>query len=378
MQFRGRRPLTEYAESTTEFREKSGSRSRMKRASLPDGAGPQPTDADASTVDRLLTEEESSALAAKSRLALEEALRRERSLLRTIIESLPAHIYAKDRESRFIACNETVALCMGTTPRGAIGKTDFDFYPPEMAAGFFADEQALIRSGQPLIECEERVLDQTTGIERYFATSKVPFRDDDGNIIGIIGIGRDITERKRADERIRFLASHDSLTELLNRATFSEALTAAISDAHMRGSRFAILFVDLDHFKSINDSLGHDAGDSLLKQAAAHLRASVRAGDVAARLGGDEFVLLCKDPADLDDIESLASRVLQAAVRPVTLLGEERRVSASIGVAVYPDDGDTERVLMRSADTAMYAAKQEGRNTYRLVSRRPHRGSQEP
>ncbi|MGH8301642.1 MAG: PAS domain-containing protein, partial [Steroidobacteraceae bacterium] len=188
-------------------------------------------------MDRLLSEEESGALAAKGRVALEEALRRERSLLRTIIESLPAHIYAKDRDSRFIACNETVAQCMGTTPRGAIGKTDFDFYPPEMAAGFFADEQALIRSGQSLIECEERVLDQTTGTERYFATTKVPFRDEDGNIIGIIGIGRDITERKRADERIRFLANHHRLTELLTRAPFSEALTAAISDAGMRGGR---------------------------------------------------------------------------------------------------------------------------------------------
>lgn len=218
----------------------------MKRASLTNGAGLHPTDADASTVDQLLSAEESSALAAKSRLALEEALRRERSLLRTIIESLPAHIYAKDRESRFIACNEMVAQCMGTTPLEAIGKTDFDFYPPEMAAGFFADEQTLIRSGQPLIEREEMVRDQTTGIMRYFATSKVPFRDDDGNIIGIIGIGRDITERKQADERIRFLASHDSLTELLNRATFSEALTAAISDARVRSGRFAILFVDLD------------------------------------------------------------------------------------------------------------------------------------
>ncbi|HXS20820.1 MAG TPA: EAL domain-containing protein [Steroidobacteraceae bacterium] len=342
----------------------------MKRATLPDGATTQPTDPDASTVDRLLTAEERGTLAAKSRLDLEEALRRERSLLRTIIESLPAHIYAKDMESRFIACNATVAQCMGTTPREAIGKTDFDFYPREMAAGFFADEQALIRSGEALIEREEKVLDQTTGIMRYFATNKVPFRDDAGNIIGIIGIGRDITERKRADERIRFLASHDSLTELPNRATFSEALTSALTEARARDGRFAILFVDLDHFKFVNDSLGHEAGDSLLKQTAARLRASVRADDIVARLGGDEFVLLCKDPADLEDIEALASRVLQAAIRPVTLLGHERRVSASIGVAVYPDDGDTERVLMKSADTAMYTAKQEGKNTYRLFSRR--------
>ncbi len=343
----------------------------MKPASLAGDAGTSPTEAGSSTADRLLSVgEEAGALAAKEMLELAEVLRRERSLLRAIIESLPAHIYAKDRESRFIACNATVARCMGTTPLEAIGKTDFDFYPREMAAGFFADEQALIRSGQPLIEREERVLDQTTGEVRYFASTKVPFRDDAGDIIGIIGLGRDITERKRADERIRFLATHDSLTELPNRATFSEALAAAIADARTRGGRFAILFVDLDHFKFINDSLGHEAGDSLLKQLAARLRASVRANDLVARLGGDEFVLLCKDPADLEHIEALASRVLESAIRPVALLGQERRISASVGVAVYPDDGDTERVLMKSADTAMYTAKEEGKSTYRLSSRR--------
>lgn len=342
----------------------------MKEARSTGGVATHPTDPDSSIADRLLSADGSGTPAAKSRLDLEEALRRERSLLRTIIESLPAHIYAKDRESRFIACNAMVAQCMGTTPLEAIGKTDFDFYPREMAAGFFADEQALIRSGEALIERDELVLDQTTGIMRHFATSKVPLRDDAGNIIGIIGIGHDITERKRAEERIRYLATHDSLTELPNRATFSEAMTAAIAEARSRGGRFAILFVDLDHFKFVNDSLGHEAGDALLKQTAARLRASVRADDLVARLGGDEFVLLCRDPADLDDIESLASRVLQAAIRPVALLGQERRVSASIGVAVYPDDGDTERTLMTSADTAMYTAKQEGKNTYRLFSRR--------
>ncbi len=348
----------------------SSGRSRMKPAILAGGPAPQSTESDSSAIDQLLSGTGSSAPVVKSSLDLDEALRRERSLLRSIIESLPAHIYAKDKESRFIACNATVALCMGTTPPEAIGKTDFDFYPREMAAGFYADEQALIRSGQSLIEREELVLDQTTGIMRHFATSKVPFRDDAGNIIGIIGIGRDITERKRADERIRYLATHDSLTEVANRATFNEALTITIAAARANQGRFALLFVDLDDFKLINDSLGHEAGDSLLKQTAARLRASVRADDLVARLGGDEFVLLCKDAADLHDIEALASRVLQAAIRPVSLLGQQCRVSVSVGVAVYPDDGDTDRVLMKSADTAMYTAKQEGKSTYRLFSRR--------
>jgi diguanylate cyclase (GGDEF)-like protein/PAS domain S-box-containing protein len=342
----------------------------VKRAPSTCDPGTDPTDLESSVVEELLTADGSDTQATTQSIDLQEALRRERSLLRSIIESLPAHIYAKDTESRFIACNATVARCMGTTPEQAIGKTDFDFYPREMAARFFADEQAVLRSGEGMIDREELVEDQTSGATRYFSSTKVPFRDDAGNIIGIIGIGRDITERKRADERIRYLATHDSLTDLPNRASFSEALSAAIAESRSRESRFAILFVDLDHFKFINDSLGHEAGDAVLKQTATRLRASVRAQDIVARLGGDEFVLLCKDPSDLEDIEALASRVLQAVIRPVILQGQERRVSASVGVAVYPDDGDVERTLMKCADTAMYTAKQEGKNAYRLFSRR--------
>lgn len=303
-------------------------------------------------------------------LDLEEALRRERSLLRTIIDSIPALIYAKDTQSRFIACNLLAARGMGTTPAEAIGKTDFDFFPQEMATGFFLDEQTVIRTGQPLIEREEPVLDRASGTTRFYATSKVPYRDQAGNIIGIVGIGRDITDRKLADERIRHLASHDSLTDLPNRSSFSEALNAAIAAAHATSSRFAILFVDLDHFKFINDSLGHEAGDTLLKYVAARLCAVMRPNDVVARLGGDEFVLLCSDPSDMANLEGLAARILHAAIRPVSLLGQERRVSASIGIAVYPDDGDTERALMKSADTAMYTAKLDGKNNYRRFSNR--------
>jgi diguanylate cyclase (GGDEF)-like protein/PAS domain S-box-containing protein len=307
---------------------------------------------------------------ATDNLDLAEALRRERSLLRTVIDSIPALIYAKDAHSRFIACNEVAARGMGTTPAAAIGKTDFDFFPEEMATGFFLDEQAVIRSGEPLIEREESVLDRASGTTRYFATTKVPYRDQAGNIIGIVGIGRDITDRKLADERIRHLATHDFLTDLPNRSSFSEALNAAIASARTRESRFALLFVDLDHFKFINDTYGHEAGDTLLKQVAARLRAAAGPNDLIARLGGDEFVLLCSDPTDMDDLESLAARILQATTRPVTLLGQERRVSASIGLAVYPDDGGTERTLMKSADTAMYTAKLEGKNNYRLFSSR--------
>ena len=301
-------------------------------------------------------------------LGLEAVLERERELLRTIIDSIPAKIYAKDSHSRFIACNVLVASEMGTTTAQAIGKTDFDFFPREMAEGFFTDEQSVLQSGEPLLGREELVLDKLSGTMRRISTTKVPFRDRDGNVIGIIGIGVDITERKQAEERIRHIATHDSLTDLPNRARFSEVLGAAIAAAEANNSRFAILFVDLDHFKLINDSLGHEAGDLLLKRMATRLTDGVRSTDTVARLGGDEFVVLCPEPCEREIIEGVAYALLQALSRPVTLLGQERRVGASIGIAIYPDDGKTERTLLKSADTAMYTAKQEGRNNHRFFS----------
>jgi diguanylate cyclase (GGDEF)-like protein/PAS domain S-box-containing protein len=301
-------------------------------------------------------------------LSLEEVLERERELLRMIIDSIPAKIYAKDLRSRFIACNVWVASDMGTTTAQTIGKTDFDFFPRSMAEGFFADEQVVVQSGQPLLGREEVVLDKTTGTMRQISTTKVPFRDREGNVIGIIGIGQDITERKQAEERIRHIASHDGLTDLMNRGRLSETISAAIAAAQVDNTRFAILFVDLDYFKFINDTLGHEAGDSLLRTTAARLTENVRATDTVARLGGDEFVVLCPDPCDRVIMDVLAYKLLQALSCPVTLLGQERRVGASIGIAIYPYDGETERTLLKNADTAMYTAKQEGRNKHRFFS----------
>jgi PAS domain S-box-containing protein len=141
-------------------------------------------------------------LTAAADLTLAARLERERAVLRTMIDLIPAVIYAKDTESRFVACNELVARGMGTTPAHVIGKTDFDFFPREMAEQFFADEQAIIKSGQPLIDHEEHAMDQYRGMVRVILTSKVPVRDSAGNIIGIVGTGRDITDRKEAERRL--------------------------------------------------------------------------------------------------------------------------------------------------------------------------------
>jgi two-component system NtrC family sensor kinase len=152
--------------------------------------------------------------ASAERRHLADALAHERNVLRTMIDLIPAFIYAKDAQSRFTACNELVARRMGASPEELIGKTDFDFFPRAMAEKFFADEQALIQSGKPLIDCEEVAFDKTRGMDRVILTSKVPLRDANGNLTGIVGTGFDITDRKSAEQRLASMDRHESIGRL--------------------------------------------------------------------------------------------------------------------------------------------------------------------
>ncbi|WP_196232445.1 bifunctional diguanylate cyclase/phosphodiesterase [Bradyrhizobium japonicum] len=174
---------------------------------------------------------------------------------------------------------------------------------------------------------------------------------------------------KIAEERIRFLATHDALTSIPNRSMFN----TMVSEAHQRasrapGRRFAVLFVDLDRFKMVNDSLGHTAGDQLLIEASRRMRANIRAEDVLARLGGDEFVVLIDQLAGKDQATAIAQRLLEALELPFPLCGHECRISGSIGIAIFPDDASDPEELVKQADTAMYAAKAGGKNAYRFFS----------
>ncbi len=206
------------------------------------------------------------------------------------------------------------------------------------------------------------------GTRRYFSDSADPVFDDTGKFTGYRGVGRDITVQKQAEERVQHRATHDTLTGLPNRAMFSALLEQALLSAKRYERKLAVLFIDLDGFKSVNDLLGHAAGDSLLKQMAARFRGAVRASDVVIRLGGDEFVVLVQELLDRDGVSAAAQKLLGAAALPVQMAGRELQVSASIGIAVYPDDGDSEQLLMKHADHAMYAAKREGKNAFRFFS----------
>jgi diguanylate cyclase (GGDEF)-like protein len=169
--------------------------------------------------------------------------------------------------------------------------------------------------------------------------------------------------------RVEYLAYHDGLTGLPNRSMFNKLLTQSISEAHRYGRLLAVAFLDLDHFKQINDTLGHDAGDQLLRDVANRLKLCVRESDIVARLGGDEFVVLLPELSDLTDAAVIAENILSTIAKPFTLIGQEFRVTASIGISAYPLDGLDEHTLTKNADVAMYKAKSAGKNAFQFYSK---------
>jgi diguanylate cyclase (GGDEF)-like protein len=178
-------------------------------------------------------------------------------------------------------------------------------------------------------------------------------------------------------ERVEYLAYHDGLTGLPNRGMFSKLLGQSISEAHRYERRLAVAFLDLDRFKQINDTLGHEAGDQLLQEVATRLKGCVRDSDAVARLGGDEFVVLLPELADEKYAAIVAQKILAAAARPFTLMGQECRVTASIGISTYPQDGLDEQTLTKNADIAMYQAKSEGKNNFQFYSEKLNANSLE-
>jgi diguanylate cyclase (GGDEF)-like protein len=218
---------------------------------------------------------------------------------------------------------------------------------------------------------------QAVGVMIYMSTEKDAFTSEFAELLqrladnvsyALANFDR-ADEKTRADERIEYLASHDSLTGLPNREMFNELLRYAIEAAHRHQRQFAVLFIDHDRFKVINDSLGHDAGDMLLVEIASRLRGALRSSDVVARLGGDEFVVILEETTERDDVERIARDLLSILCQPLQLSGHECHTTASIGIAMYPSDGSDVQTLTKNADMAMYLTKEDGKNGFRFFNK---------
>jgi len=302
------------------------------------------------------------------RIAAEEALRESEERFRSLTKLSTDMYWEQDDQFRFTSMSGTGSERLNTlTLQPIIGKKRWEQNYINMTADQWAEHMALLEAHKPFRDMELCRVDES-GRKIWISIAGEPVFDAAGAFTGYRGVGKDITERKENEEHIQFLANHDALTSLPNRGMFSEVLNLAIQNARRYDRNFAVLFIDLDRFKNINDTLGHEAGDRLLQEMGARLTQTVRASDVVARLGGDEFVVLVQEVSEAKQVEAVARKVLSTLVKPMVIQRQECRVTASIGICMFPSEAQDEHALMKNADIAMYRAKEDGKNNYKFYS----------
>jgi diguanylate cyclase (GGDEF)-like protein/PAS domain S-box-containing protein len=299
----------------------------------------------------------------------EQELARTKNFLDTVIENVPSSIFVKDaRDFRFVLVNRAGEEFFGRPAEQIIGKTSYEFLPKAAADSVAARDYELLRVGRQDFY-QEQPLHLPGHEARLVATRRRVIRGADGEPQYLIVLVDDITEQKRAEARIAHMARHDALTDLPNRVLLMERIDEALARQRRRGERFCVFLLDLDQFKSINDSLGHSVGDVLLKAVAQRLIACCRETDVVARLGGDEFAILQTIEGEQRVAAvTLANRILEAVTAPYDLDGQQAIIGTSIGIAAAPDDGTDGDQLLMKADLALYRAKSEGRSQYRFFA----------
>ncbi len=300
------------------------------------------------------------------RKTLEAELRIGETRYRQLVENANDVIYTITPEGMFSYVSPNWTTTLGHPAETVVGTHIRDHLHPDdlpRCQGFL---EKVLASGKPQSGIEYRVRHQD-GAWRWHMSNAAALRGENGEVEAFLGIAHDITERRAMEERIRHLAQHDALTGLPNRALFFEHLEQALRLAVRHGEKGALLFIDLDDFKPINDRLGHAAGDQVLVTTARRLLAGVRESDLVGRLGGDEFIALLHAPAGGEEALSVARTLCRSLAEPLTVEGETVAVTASIGIALYPDHAKSGDALVRAADRAMYDAKAAGRNRAMLA-----------
>jgi len=295
----------------------------------------------------------------------ERELERTRSFLDTIIENVPSPIIVKELPSlRYALINRAAEKFLGVNRETMLGKSVLDVMPTSTAESIVARDQKLIDAKQAVFFDEHAVVTPGNGT-RIVTVTRLPVIDTDRKPQYLISVISDLTERKRSEQRIAHMAHHDSLTDLPNRAAFNSCMAATIDLAAVSGESFAVLCIDLDRFKTVNDVFGHAVGDALLRSVSQRLEEACQ-GAFLARIGGDEFAVITPSGPQPATAEALAERLVAALDADIDIAGRSLQVRLTVGVAIYPNDGGNMLTLLANADAALYRAKSEARGSIRF------------
>jgi diguanylate cyclase (GGDEF)-like protein/PAS domain S-box-containing protein len=294
----------------------------------------------------------------------EEALRSAEEKYRSIIENINDIFYMLDNQGNITFISPAVERLTKYKMSELIGKPVFPLVHPDDLPGLLESFNNLV-SGQ-LVPWEFRLLDKDGRVIFVRTSRQLLYKDE--KVIGITAVMTDLTERKKMEQKLEEMATHDFLTSLPNRVLLTDRFSMAAALAHRNKARLAIMSLDLDKFKTINDTLGHEAGDQVLKTVATRITAVIRASDTIARIGGDEFVLVMQETKRREDATAIAQKILDSFAEPLLIDAHPVQLSTSIGIAIYPEDAEDLETLIKKSDAAMYYSKGHGRNQFKFFS----------
>lgn len=300
--------------------------------------------------------------------SLEKELLEQRNFLTKVFDLLPSLLWLKDTDGKYINCNSGFERFMGRQKEQIIGKTDYDLVDKEKADWFRKYDNLSLKYGESNTN-EEYLIFADGSCEGYFETVKTPIKNLNEEVTGVIGLAHNVSERKAREEQLKIYANYDTLTGLANRTLLIERLTHLTKKRVESKKISALLFIDLDHFKEINDSMGHLTGDIVLVEIAKRLKKIIRKGDTIARLGGDEFIILFEDINSCIEAGNLARKILTTIKEPLKIKEHQFFLSSSIGIVIYPDDSTDAQKLLSYADSAMYKAKDKGRDCFEFYTK---------
>lgn len=292
------------------------------------------------------------------------------SKLSLAVEQGPGMVIIMDTNGKIEYVNPKFVQLTGYTAGEALGKTPDILRSDTVPPGKYSELWKTVTSGK---DWKGEFCSLKKDSEQFWESVQIsPIRDSNGEITHLLKVSEDVTDRKQAEETIQRMAYYDSLTELPNRTLFNDRLSQALSHARRKNEIVAVLFLDLDQFKLINDTLGHALGDQLLRSVASKLNKYVRVGDTVSRLGGDEFTMLFQGINNADDVDLIAQKIIEAIRVPFVIGNHELSITTSMGIAVYPDDGEDGDTLLKNSDAALYHAKETGRDKFQRYDHSLH------